>query len=137
MNTDVSRRTFLRGAGVAMALPWLESSGWSRASAAPQRMVAINIPLGFLPAKFFPEDSGPNYRLTPYLEPAAALRNDFTVISGTSHPSVDGGHSAEKSFLTAAPHPGSRSFKNSISLDQLVAISRLRRRLVKSPVMLR
>jgi BMFP domain-containing protein YqiC len=38
-----------------------------------------------------------------------------------SHPFVDGGHPSDISFLTAAPHPASSSFRNSISLDQLVA----------------
>ena len=48
-------------------------------------------------------------------------RNDFTVFSGVSHPNVDGGHPSDVSFLTAAPHPASSSFRNSISLDQYVA----------------
>jgi hypothetical protein len=48
-------------------------------------------------------------------------RDDFTVISGVSHPNVDGGHPADISFLTAAPHPASSSFRNTISLDQYVA----------------
>ena len=104
-----------------MALPWLESAGLAKSTATPQRMVAINIPLGFLASKFFPEDVGRDYRLSPYLEPAAELRDQFTVLSGVSHPSVDGGHATEKSFLTAAPHPNTLSFKNSISLDQYVA----------------
>jgi hypothetical protein len=52
------------------------------------------------------------------------LKQDFTIFSGVSHPEVDGGHSSEASFLTAAPHPGSSSFRNSISLDQF-AVERL------------
>jgi hypothetical protein len=42
----------------------------------------------------------------------------LTVFSGVSHPEVDGGHSSEASFLSAAPHPGASSFRNTISLDQ-------------------
>ncbi len=49
------------------------------------------------------------------------FRHDFTVLSGVSHPGVDGSHSSDVSFLTAAPHPGSGGFRNSISLDQLIA----------------
>ena len=113
-----SRRRFLRGTGVALMLPILDSRG---AIGAPKRMVAINFPLGFHGPNFFPDKTGRDYALSSYLKSAATLRNDFTVISGTSHPDVDGGHSAEKSFLTAAPHPGSRSFKNTISLDQFIA----------------
>src|SRR5688572_11515141 len=122
---SISRRTFLRGAGVCLALPFLEAMSPLRAVAAsaavPRRFVGINIPLGFIPENFFPQGGGAGYALSPYLQPAEALRKDFTVLSGVSHPSVDGGHSAEKSFLTAAPHPGSRSFKNTISLDQFIA----------------
>ncbi|CAN5907341.1 DUF1552 domain-containing protein [soil metagenome] len=124
----LSRRTFLRGTGVSLALPLLEAMLPSRIRAAgtvniaaPRRIVAINIPLGFIPEKFFPTQSGINYALSDYLAPAEALRSDFTLFSGVSHPGVDGGHSAEKSFLTAAPHPGARTFKNSISLDQFIA----------------
>ena len=117
----LNRRNFLRGSGVALMLPLLESSGATKRAGVPKRMVAVNFPLGFHGPNFFPKQSGRDYELSDYLKPAAALRNDFTILSGTSHPDVDGGHAAEKSFLTAAPHPGSRSFKNTISLDQFVA----------------
>src|SRR5262249_15634095 len=40
--------------------------------------------------------------------------------SGVSHPDVDGGHPADNCFLTAAPHPGRGSFRNTISLDQYI-----------------
>lgn len=124
MTTPLSRRSFLRGAGVCLALPALEAMLPTRARAAgisPFRTVAINIPLGFIPEKFFPAQGGAGYALSEYLAPAEALRNEFTVFSGVSHPGVDGGHSAEKTFLTAAPHPGALAFRNTISLDQFMA----------------
>jgi hypothetical protein len=68
-----------------------------------------------------PEEAGSDYPLTPYLKPLEDLRRDFTIISGTSHPEVDGGHAASKSWLTGAPHPGAANFRNSISIDQLAA----------------
>ena len=120
----LSRRTILRGTGVSLALPLLDAMLPVRlraADPAPRRFVAINIPLGFIAEKFFPAQTGSDYTLSPYLLPGEALRKEFTIFSGTSHPSVDGGHSAEKSFLTAAPFPGARSFKNTISLDQFIA----------------
>lgn len=120
MTKMINRRDFLRGSGVALMLPLLEARG-APAANVPKRMVAINCPLGFHGPNLFPEGTGRDYELSDYLQPATALRNDFTIVSGTSHPDVDGGHSAEKSFLTAAPHPGSRSFKNTISLDQFAA----------------
>lgn len=116
---DLSRRAFLRAAGVLLALPSLEAFG--RSKPAPRRLVALNIPLGFHSPNFFPEQAGRDYAMSPYLKIAEAFRNDMTVVSGTSHPECDGGHDTEKTFLTAAPHPGSRSFRNTLSLDQLVA----------------
>ena len=65
--------------------------------------------------------SGQNYKLSPYLQDLAEFRQDFTVISGLSHPDVDGGHSTENCFLTAARGPTKSGFRNTISLDQFAA----------------
>ena len=97
--------------GAASALPPLP----------PRRMVAICSSLGFHTPFLFPEQAGANYEAPPYLKVLEPLRGNLTVFSGISHPGVDGGHSAEMSFLTAAPNPGAPNFKNSISLDQLMA----------------
>src|SRR4051794_35318117 len=121
----ISRRRFLRGSAVAMALPFLESMGvpFARASAAavPRRMFCICNNLGVLPRPFFPKDAGRDYTPSPYLKLLQEHRADFTVLSGVSHPNVDGGPPSDISFLTAAPHPASSSFPHSISLHQLVA----------------
>ncbi|MEY4483760.1 MAG: hypothetical protein RL693_1212, partial [Verrucomicrobiota bacterium] len=121
----LSRRTFLRGLGVSLSLPLLEAMRLPASAAAlnPQRrrMVAIMTPLGIHSENLFPTETGRNYTPSPYLKPLEALRNQFTVFSGLSHPDVDGGHDAERSFLTAAPHPSQPSFRNSVSLDQLAA----------------
>jgi hypothetical protein len=124
-NRTLSRRSFLRGSGVALSLPFLDAMlpAVARAQTAPppRRMVAIETNLGILPQFFFPERAGKDYESTPYLNVLREYRNDMTVFSGVSHPSVDGGHAAERTFLTAAPHPGSAAFRNSISLDQVAA----------------
>ena len=126
-STTLSRRTFLRGAGVTLALPLLEAmTPWrARAAAAtaaaaapPRRMICINTSLGLHTPNLFPEKAGKDYALTPYLEPLQEFRRDFTVFSGLSHPEVDGGHPAELCYLTSAPHPRADNFKNTISLDQ-------------------
>ena len=124
---NLHRRSFLRAAGVAMALPLLDILRPRRARAAgsgsiPRRMVCINTPLGLHPPLFFPEKSGRDYKPSPYLETLNDLRDDFTVISGLSHPDIGSGHDSGQSFLTAAPHPERRAgFKNSVSLDQFAA----------------
>ena len=122
----LSRRALLRGAGVALALPALEcmvprSARGQAAQQTPRRLVAINFELSFHPPNLMPEKAGRDYEVTPYLKPLDDLRNDFTIISGTSHPEVDGGHAASKSWLTGAPHPGAANFSNTISMDQLAA----------------
>ncbi len=90
-------------------------------AAAPRRMLAVCNNLGLLPDQFFPTGAGRDYQLSPYLEMLKEHREGFTVFSGVSHPDVDGGHPADNCFLTAAPHPGSGGFRNTISLDQYLA----------------
>ena len=120
-----SRRRFLRSASVMLALPLLDSlspkSVRAAESATPRRMLLISNNLGVLPKRFFPETSGRDYELSPYLSPLAEFRNDFTVFSGLSHPGVVGGHSTENCFLTAARGPTKSGFRNQISLDQFAA----------------
>ncbi|MGA0134126.1 MAG: DUF1552 domain-containing protein [Opitutales bacterium] len=122
----VSRRRFLAGAGVLMALPMLEAmtpafAATPAAAAKPRRMLGICNNLGLVPDYFFPTGKGRDYRPSPYLQLLQAHRNDFSVFSGVSHPDVDGGHPADNCFLTAAPHPSSGGFRNTISLDQFMA----------------
>lgn len=126
MSRYIPRRTLLRGAGVAIGLPALDCmvpafAAEPRGSQEPRRMIAINMELSFHPPNLMPVKVGSDYETTPYLEPLKDLRDNLTVISGTSHPDVDGGHAASKSWLTGAPHPGAANFKNSISIDQLAA----------------
>jgi len=84
-------------------------------------MVCICNNLGLHLPHFIPKTAGFGWEPSRYLKELEAFRDQMTVLSGVSHPEVDGGHPAQKSFLTCAPHPGGNSFKNSISLDQYVA----------------
>jgi hypothetical protein len=126
---SISRRRFLQGAGVALSLPFLDvmharsarAATSLAANATPRRMFGICNNLGLRPDLFFPTGAGREYVASPYLKLLEAHREHFTVISGVSHPNVDGGHPSDISFLTAAPHPASSSFRNTISLDQFVA----------------
>ena len=123
----IKRRQFLRAGGVAIGLPLLDSllprlRAGDKPAPAPRRMVCICTPLGVHPPYFFPEKTGRDYEMPAYLRPLEKFRDDFTVISGLSHPEVGSSHDSIYSFLTAAPHPEIRGgFRNSISLDQLAA----------------
>lgn len=127
----LSRRAVLRGAGVTLALPWLDAMLPAMASEAeaalalrpPKRFVAINYGLGFHGPHLFPQQEGADYAPTPYLQLLAEHRDQFSVISGLSHPEQNGanGHTSEFTVLTSARHPGLPGFKNRISIDQYIA----------------
>lgn len=121
----LARRTLLKGAGVSLAVPWLSAMqtafGEAATAAPPRRFVAVTLGLGLLPENLNPRQAGCDYEPSPYLEPLGDLRDQFTVVSGASHPGVSGGHRAEASLLTAAPMSASAQTRNSISLDQLLA----------------
>jgi hypothetical protein len=126
----LDRRAFLRGAGTVLSLPFLEAMVPAFATRAqainaqpPQRFIAMCATLGFHTPFLFPKETGADYTLTPYLEPLKDLKNDFSVISGLQHEEQNGanGHTSEMTWLTSAKHPGLAGFKNTISIDQLIA----------------
>ena len=124
----MERRTFLKAAGTSLALPLLGAMRPTIGSAALQddahpRFVAICGGLGFHTPYLFPEKEGSNYELTPYIGKIKDHRDDFTLFSGLSHPEQNGnnGHASSLTWLTSAQRPGLAGFKNTISLDQLMA----------------
>ena len=130
----LDRRRFLRGSGVALALPLFESFATASKASGPRgprkRLACIYFPDGVpMPLKedpafedwaWFPHGSGTEFRFTKCLEPLEPLRADVTVLSGLSNPAVREyhGHSNADQFLTAADIGGSGDYRNSISLDQ-------------------
>lgn len=127
----LTRRHFLRGTGaVAIGLPMLEamspaltclaSPGHDRS---PKRFVAICAGLGFHGEYLIPATPGHQYESTHYLSLLDQHRDHFTIMSGLSHPQQQGnnGHASELTWLTSAKRPGLAGFKNTISLDQLIA----------------
>jgi len=122
----LNRRSLLRATGITMALPLLEAMtplfGRTDATAnAPKRMVCVMTNMGVLQRYYLPRKAGRDYETTPYLELLREHRNQMTIISGTSHPGVNGNHFSERSFLSAAPGSGGSNFKNTISVDQFAA----------------
>jgi hypothetical protein len=126
----IDRRAFLRGTGTVLSLPFLEAMvpafatpAQSAVGQAPPRFLAMCATLGFHTPFLFPQEAGVGYALTPYLEPLKDLRGDFSVISGLQHMEQNGanGHTSEMTWLTSAKHPGLAGFKNTISIDQLIA----------------
>ncbi len=129
----LSRRTFLQGSGVAMALPFLDSmADAADAQDLPRRFCSVYFPFGVsLPPEkhehaewnWFPEGGGRDFRFRNVLRSLEPLKQDVTVLGGISHPSGHkmGGHDTGDIFLTGARFHGS-DFSNSISLDQFAAL---------------
>ena len=121
----MSRRTVLRGAGISLCLPMLDAMRPAFASDSSEkhakRFVGVSLALGLHNPNLVPETDGRNYKASRYLADLDDLRNDFTVVSGTSHPGVSGGHSAEGSIFSACPNARGSASRNTISLDQLMA----------------
>lgn len=123
MQRSLSRRALLKGAGITLALPWLDamSAAFAPEPKPPMRFIGILNYFSFHAPNLFPKEAGADYVATPYLQGLQRQRKDFTIISGLNHPEVRDGHSSDKSFFTGAPHPGSPSFRNTVSLDQFAA----------------
>ncbi len=138
MNMNLSsldRRKFLRGAGVALALPWLET--FARAaddSVQRKRLACFYLPDGvpmplekdpsFKDWSWFPHGGRKDFTLTKCMETLEPLRNELTVFSGLSHPAVRQvhGHRNADQFLTGADTGAmDDQYQNSISLDQVFA----------------
>ncbi|MEM8735624.1 MAG: DUF1552 domain-containing protein, partial [Planctomycetota bacterium] len=136
---SIDRRRFLRGSGIALALPWMETllpalqAGEEQSNSAPRRFAAFYMPDGVpMPLRedpayedwsWFPHGEGKDFRFTKCLDPLEPLRDEVTVLSGLSHPAARSihGHSNADQFLTGAATGGHGDYKNSISLDQLYA----------------
>lgn len=131
----LSRRTFLQGTGLALALPWFETFavGSSAKDETPRRFVSVYHPDGVgLPLKsdpawedwsWFPRGGETDFQLTKVLDVLEPLRSDITIYSGLSHPAARNvhGHSNADQYLTGANIGGFGPYQNSISVDQVYA----------------
>jgi hypothetical protein len=128
----LDRRTFLRGAGIALALPWLEAMSQAKQPAErPKRFCAFFFGNGVaLPGKdrphfqdwhWFPHTDGADFKLTKSLEPLQPHKRDFTIFGGLSHATSRQlvGHNTVDVWLTGADIRV--NLENSISIDQVIA----------------
>jgi hypothetical protein len=83
----ISRRTMLRGAGTALALPWLESmsSGApagtdNRLAEPPLRSIFMYMPNGVRPDYWTPKGDGEDYEITPHLKPLESLKSEILLL---------------------------------------------------------
>ena len=130
----LDRRTFLKGAGVGCALPYLEAMGAGKiASVAPKRLCYLYFPNGVSnPSeenqentkwRWFPKGEGEKYENNHSLSPLNSLREDMSIFGGLSHPRSRElmGHIAGDTWLTGGDLR--TTYNNNISVDQVAATS--------------
>ena len=128
-HTTLPRRTFLKGAGITLALPWLEamsvgaesvtSAGSIAPGETPRRAVFCFFGLGINGRDFTPVETSLDYKFTPILKPLETLRREFTVVSGLKL-THSGGHVGDRTFLTGT-NTRSAGAKLRVSCDQELA----------------
>jgi len=134
MKNRLSRRTFVRGVGVSMALPWLESipvwgndSGAARgASQAPLRFAAMFSGNGFHAGKWWAKDSVGEMELGEVLQPLNDHREKLLFVRGLYNEEALKGniHSSQTgNLLSGAPLASGGEIRSGTSIDQVLAQS--------------
>lgn len=146
IRTALTRRQFLRGLGVAVALPVFESAltpvaraagvanlpGGPAAtpSGAPLRMAFVYFPNGAHQGNWWPQGEGANFQFGPTMAPLEPLRDSIQVLGGLDHKNATAGNDgagdharANATFLTGARarKTDSTDIQVGISIDQAVA----------------
>jgi len=127
-----SRRTFLRGVGVTIALPWMESLAvWgdqarasSAASQAPVRLAVLFSGNGFHSREWWAKGTGKEMQLGKVLTPLSDFRDKMVVINGLFNAEALKGniHSSQTgNLLSGAPLASGGEIRSGTSIDQLIA----------------
>jgi hypothetical protein len=127
----LARRTFLRGLGTAIALPWLDAMrpafAGPAAAKAPVRLAFVYVPNGIIMRDWTPSDSGRDFALTRILKPLEPFREDLLVLTGLAQRTGNGGagdHArASATYLTgvAPKKTTGADLQLGISVDQVAA----------------
>ena len=122
----ISRRTILRGAGAALALPMLDAMtpAFALGSSTPiHRFQTVYVPNGMAMDYWLPTTVGRDFELTPILQPLAAYKEKMLVISGLKANWNIAHAGAGGSFLTGVTHGGRNEVEilADVSVDQLLA----------------
>jgi len=128
----ISRRTLLKGVGVTMALPWLESiavwgsrvASGTPASAPPRRFAALFMGNGISPPHWSARGAGADMQLSRSLEPLASLRPRLNVVSGlfNRHATGVGIHPGQTgNILSGAALQKGAVLRGGVSVDQVLA----------------
>jgi hypothetical protein len=131
-HSHVSRRRFLRGLGVTLALPWMESlrvwgdepQGNETGSQAPTRMAILFAGCGFHRHEWWAKGEGPSMELGKVLQPLTDFRDRMVFIRGLHNAEALKGniHSSQTgNLLSGAPLAAGGTIRSGTSVDQVVA----------------
>src|SRR5262249_50072147 len=118
----ISRRTLLQGAGVTMALPWLEA--WGATAPSPRRVAALFMGDGINQKHWWAKGSGASMELGKSLEPLAPFRSRMNLISGLFNKAATGVgiHPGQTgNILSGAALQKGAVLRGGVSVDQLLA----------------
>jgi hypothetical protein len=128
------RRTFLRGVGVTLGLPLLDSmipaqTPLSKTAAAPKsRFCGIYVPHGATMDKWTPAQDGTAFQFTESLKPLEKLRDRINVFSNLAHPAASGvgsdagaDHARSAAVFLSGAHPEKGSVHGGVTIDQVLA----------------
>jgi hypothetical protein len=118
----ISRRTVLRGAGVAVSLPWMESL--QGATAAPKRFAVLFMGNGVNEEQWYARGAGDSMELSKSLEPLAPLKKKINVIDGLFMKTLTGQgiHPAQTgSLLSGATIQRGPVLRSGVTIDQVLA----------------
>ena len=127
---SLPRRTFLRGAGAALALPLLDAmvpalTAVVRTAAAPQRRLGfVYIPHGVIMDQWTPATAGAGFELTQILTPLEPFRDSLVVVSNLTRAEVNSNHAVSSAcWLTGVPpkRTDGPDFRAGMSVDQVIA----------------
>jgi len=123
----IPRRTVLRGLGVTIALPLLDSmvpaaTALAQTAAAPkQRFGFVYVPHGSIMREWTPAQEGANFEFSPILKPLEPFRKHLTVLSNLSNYG-EAGHSVSSAMWLSGTFPSKGSLlKLGTTVDQFIA----------------
>ena len=130
----LSRRTFLRGAGVTVALPLLDAmlpaqTPSAKTAAAPKsRFCGIYVPHGATMDKWTPAQEGSGFEFSESLKPLEKYRNRVNVVTNLAHPLAGGvgsdagaDHARSAAVFLSGAHPEKGSVHAGVTVDQVLA----------------
>ncbi|HND51770.1 MAG TPA: DUF1552 domain-containing protein, partial [Pirellulaceae bacterium] len=126
---QISRRAVLKGLGVTVALPWLESvRSWAREAvqndpaAAPKRFACLFQGDGISPPDWWAKGQGDAMELGPSLEALAPYKSKLNVLNGLFNRNAGGGHArCTGNILSGVALQRGRIIRGAASMDQLLA----------------